>query len=262
VALNSSSFNATRVVGPAIAGVVLSVLGAAWCFLLNGLSYVAVLWGLAAMDMPDTAAATLPPRSALANMAEGLRHVWRDTRMRAVILLLAVLVIFGSPFLVLLPILARDVLGRGAVAYGWMMAAVGAGALAGALWIASYGRRLPRGAVMLRSAALYAILLMVLALQATLPAVLLTLAALGCVMIVNGAIANTLLQTLAPDPLRGRIISVYTLVAIGFSPLGAILAGGIGDTLGVEAALVLGGVVCLVGALVVGVALRGLRETR
>jgi len=251
VALNSSSFNATRIVGPVIAGFILNGLGAAWCFLLNGLSYIAVLWGLFKMDVPPPAPAAGPRGSALANMLEGLRYVWSEKRTRGVVSLTAVLTIFGAQYLVLLPVIARDVLGRGAEAYGWMMAAVGVGALSGALWVASYGRRIPRGRLMLGSSLTFGVLVLLLSLPRSIGLAMLILAAAGFVMIANGAMANTLLQTLSPERLRGRVVSVYTLVAVGMAPLGALEAGTVAEHFGAPAALALGGAVCVVGALLV-----------
>src|ERR1051326_6585970 len=131
IALNSVSFNASRIVGPVIAGIVLGTAGAGVCFLLNGVSYLAVLWGLFRMDVPPFQRPAIPTGSALDNVTLGLRHIVRDTRMRALVVLIAILTIFGTPFLVLLPIVAKLVLGRGAGAYGWMMSAVGIGALLG-----------------------------------------------------------------------------------------------------------------------------------
>ena len=251
VALNSSSFNASRIVGPVIAGFILNAGGAAWCFLLNGLSYVAVLWGLFSMNLPPFRPHAAPPASAWANMLEGLRYAWSDKRTRGVVLLTTVLTIFGSQFLVLLPVIARDVLGRGAEAYGWMMAAVGLGALSGALWVASYARRLPRGPLLVRTSVTFGALVLLLALPRSIGLALLVLAAAGFAMIANGALANTLLQTLAPEQLRGRVVSVYTLVAVGMAPLGALEAGTVAEHFGAPAALLAGGTVCVVGALLV-----------
>ncbi|MBI4422071.1 MAG: MFS transporter, partial [Gemmatimonadetes bacterium] len=261
VALNSVSFNATRIMGPAIAGIVLGVAGAAVCFLLNGLSYIAVLGSLFVMDRPSVRPLAGPAASALANIAAGLRHVAQDRRMRSLVLLVSVLNFFGMPFLVLLPILARNVLGKGAAEYGWMMSAVGLGALAGALWIAGASRRLPRGRIVGWSATAFGLLVTALALARSLPVALGLLVLTGFAMIVNGAIANTLLQTLAPDDLRGRVVSVYTLVSVGFAPVGALQAGAIAERFGAPAALAVGGVACLLGTAAALARTRELRTT-
>lgn len=251
VALNSSSFNASRMVGPVIAGFILNAWGAAWCFLINGMSYVAVLWGLFSMRVPPFRPSAVPPASAWSTMLEGLRYTWSEPRTRGVVIIAGTVTIFGAQFLVLLPVLARDVLGRGAEAYGWMMAAVGTGALAGALWVASYGRRFSRGRLMLFSSLSPGLLVVLLALTRQISLVLLILTALGVVLITNGAMTNTILQTLAPERLRGRVVSVYTLVAVGLAPVGALEAGWVASRFGVPAALVVGGTICVLGVVAV-----------
>ncbi len=262
VALNSVSFNSTRIVGPAIAGIVLGIVGPGICFLVNGLSYLAVLWGLSRMNVPPRPAAEPAKRSALENVMDGLRYITRDPRMNALVIASTILTIFGSPFLVLLPVFAKDVLGRGASAYGWMMAAVGAGALLGALWIAGPGRRRARGVVIGWTAVGFGVLITVLALARHLWLALPILAMIGFTMIVSGNIVNTLLQTLAPEYLRGRVVSVYTLVAVGFAPIGAMEAGWIAEHFGAPAALVVGGLISAVGALVILARTPELRTTK
>jgi MFS family permease len=184
-------------------------------------------------------------------MLEGLRYTWNEPRTRGVVIIAGTVTIFGAQFLVLLPVLARDVLGRGAEAYGWMMAAVGVGALSGALWVASYGRRFSRGRLMLFSSLLPGVLVVLLALTRQISLSLLILTALGLVLIINGAMTNTILQTLAPERLRGRVVSVYTLVAVGLAPVGALEAGFVASRFGVPVALIVGGIICLLGVLAV-----------
>jgi predicted MFS family arabinose efflux permease len=229
---------------------------------LNGLSYMGVLWGLFRMQVPPFQRSAVPPGSAITNILAGLRHIARDARMRTLVILIGILTVFGAPFLVLLPIVARDVLGRGAGTYGWMMAAVGAGALAGALWIAGPARRLPRGRIVVWSSTGFGLLVTALGAARSLPVALPLLAVTGCAMIVNGAIVNTLLQLLAPEELRGRVISVYTLVAVGFAPLGAVEAGTIAEHFGAPTALVVGGLICVVGALITLLRTPELKQTR
>ena len=250
VALNSSSFNATRIIGPVVAGFILSIGGAGWCFLINGLSYIGVLVGLFMMDVPAPPP-DRPRMSALGNMLEGLRYVWTERRTRGIVLLITTLSIFGSQFLVLLPVIARDDLGKGAQAYGWMLSAVGFGALAGALWVASASRKIPRGRLLLRTSLASGILVALLAVPHSIGPVLVILTAMGFVMISNGASANTLLQTLSPERLRGRVVSVYTLVAVGMAPLGALEGGAVAERFGARVALMLGGSVCVLGSLLV-----------
>ena len=261
VALNSVSFNATRIIGPAIAGIVLGVAGAGVCFLVNGISYAAVLWGLFAMDVPSRRSPA-SSASAVRNILVGLRHIAADSRMRSLVLLTSVLSIFGTPFLVLLPIVAKHVLGRGAALYGGMMAAVGSGALLGALWIGGASRRVSRGRVLGWSATAYGLLVTLFSFARSIPLALGLLGLIGLVMIVTGAIANTLLQTLAPDDLRGRVVSVYTLVSVGFAPIGALQAGAVAERWGAPGALALGGLICVIGAVIALASTPELRQTR
>jgi MFS family permease len=262
VALNSVSFNATRIVGPAVAGMVLGIAGPGVCFLINGVSYLAVLWGLFQMKLPAPPPSKAKPGSAVRNILDGLGYIGRDRRMRTLLVVSALLTIFGSPFLVLLPIVAKHVLGRGAAAYGWMMAAVGLGALCGAVWVGGPGRRMGRGRIINWTSTLFGLLVMSLAVARAMPLVLVLLALIGFVMISSGAIVNTLLQVLAPDELRGRVVSVYTLVAVGFAPIGAVQAGAIAERWGAPAALAIGGSVCVVGVLAALLRTPELRELK
>jgi MFS family permease len=286
VALNSSAFNATRIVGPSIAGILIAAVGVATCFLVNGLSYIAVLTGLLAMRLPPDRHTARPPVlppsrptavppvlppdrptafpsvSTWSTIREGLAHVANDRRMLAMMVLLANQSVFGSSVLVLLPIFARDVMGHGAIQYGWMMTALGVGALTGALGVATWARQIPKGRVMIRSSAVFGTLLIAFSMIRSLPLALAVLVLSGLAMVVSGAIANTLLQHLSPDRLRGRVMSLYSLVAVGLAPFGALQAGAIAEQLGAPIAIAAGGFVCLASALVAMLKAPELMETR
>ena len=244
IALNSSAFNVTRVLGPAVAGVVIGKLGVGVCFLLNGLSFLAVLTALFAIRLPPYRRAALPP-STWAHIREGLRYVTGDRRVSAIVLNIAALSIFGYPFLVLMPVVARDVLGKGAVEFGWMSSAVGAGALAGALMLAAFARRLPKGRMLRWASTGFGIILFAFSLSRSLPLSLAVLVMTGFVLIVNTATTNTLLQTLTPDELRGRVMSVFTLAFVGMGPIGALQAGILADRIGAPTTLMVGALVCV-----------------
>ncbi len=249
VALNASAFNGTRVVGPAIAGVLIAAVGVGVCFLINGLSYLPVVAALLVMRVPPQRQ-TAGRASAWADIREGLRYILSEGRIRALIVNIAVVSIFGLPVLVLMPVVARDVLGLGAVEFGWMMSAVGVGAVIGALSLAVIGHRLPRGRVLSLASFVYGVLIVLFALTRSLPLVLGLLTLLGCAIITTAALTNTLLQTIAPDELRGRVISLYALAFVGISPFGALLAGWVAERYSTPAALVIGGSVCAVGTAV------------
>jgi MFS family permease len=248
IALNASAFNATRLVGPAIAGLLIAAVGVGACFLFNGLSYIAVLAALLAMRLPSSRPPVLPWTSAWANIADGLRFAAAEPRIRALLLNITVMSICGLPALTLLPVLARLELGQGAREFGWMMSAVGAGALIGALAVATFAPRMPKGRVTGWGAALFGVSVAALGFSPSLPVALVILMALGLAMITTTALTNTLLQSLAPDGLRGRVISVYTFSFVGMAPIGALLGGTAAEHFGVTATLGAGGLVTVAGA--------------
>jgi MFS family permease len=190
-----------------------------------------------------------PAVSAWANIREGLRYVASEPRVRVLLVNVAALSIFGLPFLTLLPVLARQGLGRGAQEYGWMMSAVGGGALVGALALATFGSHLPRGRVLGTASVVFGLAVGGLALVRSVLAALALLMVAGAAMITTTALTNTLLQLLAPDWLRGRVISVYTFAFIGMAPFGALMGGSVAEGLGVFVALGLGGALTTAAAL-------------
>jgi MFS family permease len=259
IALNSSVFNATRVVGPALAGVVIGKAGVAWCFLLNGLSYIAVIRSLIVMDLPvrEPVAA---PATAWAGLREIASYVRSDARVSALVALTALLSIFGFPVLTLMPVFARDVLGVGAEGYGVLMAAVGLGAMAGALAIAATSRRLPRGRLQLVGGTAFGVLVALFAAARSFPLAVGLLGIAGCAMIVNNALTNTMLQTLVPDNLRGRVMGFYSFVFIGMGPLGAFQAGVFAERFGAPWAVAVGGLICALAVALAWWKVPGLRE--
>lgn len=243
IALNSSAFNASRIVGPAIAGLLIGAVGVGICFLLNGLSYLALIIALVAIRVPTTPGSTYPT-SSWTSISEGLGYIAGSRVVRALLLMLATTSIFGFPFQVLLPVVARDLLQGGAVAYGWMLSAAGVGALVGGLGLATFGRHLPKGRVIAIAVPLLGLLVAAFGVVSSLPAAVGVLMLIGFTMLVYTATTNTLLQTLAPDALRGRVMSVYTLAFMGLMPFGALLAGSVAERLGPRVWLIGGGTVC------------------
>jgi MFS family permease len=250
IALNASAFNATRVVGPAFAGILIGAVGVAACFLFNGLSYVAVIGALLAMNLPSVRPPVRPSQSARSNIRDGLRYVASDARTRVLLANIGVLSVCGLPALTLLPVLARIELGQGAREYGWMMSAVGAGALIGALAVATFAGRVPKGRVVGWAAALFGLAVAVLGFSGSVGAALVLLTVLGFAMITTTALTNTLLQTLAPHALRGRVVSVYTFAFVGMAPFGAFAAGAFAASMGVGPTLAIGGTLVTIAAYV------------
>ncbi len=251
IALNSAAFNSARLVGPAIAGLAISSLGVAGCFYLNAASFLAVIAGLALIH-----AGRLPPARPAAHtsvwedLREGLAYVAKSQSIRMVVLLVAVVGTFGMNMSVLVPLEAREVLRVGPDGFGLLTSAMGLGSLLAAVLIAYLGRpaqpRLVVGAAM--GLGVFEI---VLAFVQQFSVALLVLAALGFSMIFFTTLANTTMQTTTPDPLRGRVMSLYTTVFVGTTPLGSLLAGFLAEAWGVPVPLLAGGLISL-GAGVVG----------
>lgn len=247
IALNSSAFSASRILGPAVGGVLIAAVGVGVCFLINGLSYVAVILALLAIRLPPpVVSADAPPRAF--KIRDGLRFVSAEPRIRALVVMLAVASVFGFSFQIVMPVFARQVLLRGPEAYGWMVAAAGIGALIGGLALATLGRHIPQGRAVIVGGVAFGLSLVSLGFVRSFPAVLALLVATGLSMIVQTATTNTMLQTIAPDELRGRVVSVYTFAFIGLSPFGALLAGTIAEQFGPAVFFVTGGTICALSA--------------
>ncbi|AHG90051.1 protein of unknown function DUF894 DitE [Gemmatirosa kalamazoonensis] len=232
IALNSSGFNLARVVGPALGAAVIAALGIAWCFAVNAASYLAVLVGLFMVRLPERERAA-PKGSPLAGLQEGFAYIWHTPDVRALMTMVLVFSVFGVPYLTLMPVVARDLLGLGASGYGVLLAAVGVGGFAGALFIAGAGTRLPRTRTLVAASALYAILLAVFSFVRWVPAARALLLAIGFAMICNGALANGLLQSRVPDVLRGRLMAAYSFAVVGMAQVaGSLMAGAVARAAG------------------------------
>jgi MFS family permease len=248
IALNSSLFNLARLVGPSLAGMAIALLGEGICFLMNALSFLGVIAALRAMRPRAEPERPRADRGGL-GIREGWAYAWRTPRIRASLLMLTLLSLFGMPYIVLMPVFAREVLRGGPATLGFLLAATGAGALAGALLLAA--RKDARGlrGIIVLSAGLLALALLGLALvRSPLPAYLLVaLAGLG--MIGATASCNTAIQTIVEDAYRGRVMSLYTLSLLGMAPFGSLMNGRIAERWGISATLGLGGAVCLIGGI-------------
>ncbi len=245
IALNSSGFNLARILGPAMAALVISRFGIAWAFGFNAISFVTVLIGLVMIELPPWQPAAKLVRP-LDGIRESVRFMRETPSVAAMMKLVTVYSILGIPYLTLMPVLARDRLGLGAGGYGLLLACVGIGGFVGALGLAA--RTGPQGGIKTLVAASYAFPVILLALSATSEvrlAYVLLLAA-GGAMIVNGAVSNAILQHSVPDALRGRMMAAYSFVVVGLAQtVGSFLAGAIARALGVQWAIALGAVVML-----------------
>ncbi|MDM7914173.1 MAG: MFS transporter, partial [Candidatus Eisenbacteria bacterium] len=246
IALNSSVFNAARVVGPAVAGLVIAATGEAVCFLVNGLSFLPVIAGLLAMRLEKPRAR--PHRPVLHELSEGFSFVLRTVRVRAVLLAVAISSIFGMSFTILLPVFADEILHQGARGYGLLMGAFGVGAVTSALRLAA--RSSTRGSARLITIGLglFGTSLILLSFSRVFALSLVILVLTGGAMITQLATTNTYLQRVSPDAIRGRVLSIYSFTLVGVAPIGSFLAGFVAQHFGAPWSVRLGGIACLVGA--------------
>ncbi|HET7463327.1 MAG TPA: MFS transporter [Longimicrobium sp.] len=245
IALNSAQFNATRIVGPAVAGWLIGTAGTAACFYANAASYLFVLAGLRAMRLPVF---RRPERRAgtLETIREGLAYIRSDRLSRTLVCLIAVFSVLGFPYVMLMPVFARDILRVGAHGLGWLLAATGAGALAGGIALAAAGERIPRGRIMLGASLGFCAAVFAFAGSRSFPLSLALLALVGFTMVLNNATVNALLQSTVPDHLRGRVMSVYVFMFVGTAPVGALQAGALSKALDAPTALQIGAAVLAV----------------
>ncbi|HBE73086.1 MAG TPA: MFS transporter [candidate division Zixibacteria bacterium] len=243
IALNSAVFNAARILGPALAGVLIGFIGMAGCFFSNGVSFLAVilgLWMIRRERLPP------PPRgSAWHEMRAGISYAWNQPVIRSLVMIIAVFSIFGMPYAILMPIFARDILGAGARGLGFLMTANGVGALTGALGLAAFSQTRSRGRLVMTAGVVFSLSLSAFALSRSFALSLMLLPLVGWSMVSQTATINTLLQTTVPDELRGRVMSLFTFVFMGMMPFGSLLAGAAAQRFGAPAALTAGAAVCL-----------------
>jgi MFS family permease len=259
IALNSSMFNAARLIGPAVAGFAIAAIGEAPVILLNGVSYLAVLAALFAIDVPRRAGPAAGG-AVLSGIKEGFDYAFGFRPIRALLLLVATVSLAGVPFSVLLPIFATDVLGGGARMLGALSASTGLGALAGALFLASRHSVRGLGRVIVLAALLFGAALIAVAVSRFAPLSMAFLVAAGFGMMVQMAASNTILQTLVDDDKRGRVMSLYSMAYIGTAPLGSLFAGVVASQVGAPATLAVGGAICVLAALAFGRRLPRLRQ--
>jgi MFS family permease len=244
IALNSAIFNLSRVLGPAIAGILVASIGEAWCFLANAISYIGVITGLLLMKIGNRIA---PPRAgnAIAGIVEGFRFVLGTPPIFALLALLGILSLTGMPFAVLMPIFADRILNGGATGLGILMGASGVGALAGALTLASRTSVRGLGRWVAFSGMAFGTGLILFALSRSFWLSTALMVPIGFAMMIEMGSSNTLIQTMSPDHLRGRVMAVYSMMFMGMAPFGALLAGLAAERLGAALTVAAGGTICL-----------------
>jgi MFS family permease len=248
IALNSSMFNAARLVGPSIAGVMIATVGESWCFLLDGVSYFAVI--LALLAMKDLKRRDRPAQHAgiIEHLLEGWRYVHGFRPIRSLMLQLAWLCLVAMPFAVLMPVFADEILGGGAHTLGFLMGASGLGALSGALWLTTRKSVVGLGRVILINTVVFGGGLIGFALSRSLPVSLAFLTIAGFGMMVQTASTNTVIQTIVDEEKRGRVMSFYVMSFLGTAPFGSLLAGWLSTRIGAPQTVIVSGTLCIATA--------------
>ncbi|HEX8490759.1 MAG TPA: MFS transporter [Chthoniobacterales bacterium] len=250
ISLNSSAFNCARIVGPSIAGFLIAQVGIAMCFLADGLSYIPVIAGLLLMRLPNKQTQIESEAGPIGQALEGFRYVFQHRRVLTILSLFTVVGIFGWSYSVLMPAFARDVLHLGASGYGLLMAGSGVGALLGALTVASAGHILPTRTMALGGVWIFSAALTLFAFNKNLYLGVLLLALVGFGIVLYFSTSNTVLQSIVPDEMRGRVMGIWALIFGGMIPLGSLEAGILADFIGTPATMAIGALVCALAAFV------------
>lgn len=246
IALNSTMVNGSRIIGPSIGGLLIAAVGEGWCFLIDAVSYVAVIASLLAMRL----ALEAPVRAethVLEELREGFRYVSGFLPVRAVLLVLATMAMMGMPYMVLMPAMARSVLHGGPHTYGILLAMAGVGAMGGALYLASRTTVVGLERAIATAACLFGAGLIAFSLSRLVWLSLIILPIAGAGMMVTMASTNTFLQTVVEERLRGRVMAFYVMAFLGTAPIGSLMAGIVANHLGVPTTIFIGGALCVVG---------------
>ena len=257
IALNSTMVNASRIVGPSIGGLIIAAVGEGWCFMIDAVSYIAVIASLLAMHVERK-----PVRSRGAMLDElraGFKYVAGFAPVRTALTLLAIVATMGMPYTVLMPIIATNVLHGGAHTLGFLMTASGAGAVVGALYLASRQSVVGLGRIMMFATLSFGAGLVVFGLTRVFWLAVLVLPFVGGGMMVEMASTNTILQTITEEHMRGRVMAFYTMAFLGTAPIGSLIAGVAASRIGASNTIILGGVACMMGAIWLAFRLPGLR---
>ncbi|MFB3921714.1 MAG: MFS transporter [Terriglobia bacterium] len=247
IALNSSMVNGSRLVGPSLAGVLIAAAGEGYCFLIDGISYVAVVASLLAMRI-TSAQERRAGREVWHELREGWSYAWSFAPIRAILFLLALVSLVGMPYTVLMPVVAASVLHGGPHTLGFLMAASGIGALVGTVTLAMRKSVLGLGRLMAVSAGLFGAALVGFGLSRSLWLSLLLITAAGFGIMRQLAASNTILQTIVDEDKRGRVMSFYSMAVMGMAPFGSLLAGAAANRIGAPWTLALGGALAVIGA--------------
>lgn len=260
IALNSSMFNASRIMGPSIGGILIALVGEGWCFFIDGVSYVFVIGSLVAMRLPPRVIREAGGRW-LDDLVAGVSYVAHAAPIRSLLVLMAVASLAGMPYNVLMPEIAAGVLGGDADVLGLLMTSTGVGALLGAAWLATrHGLRGLRRLVHV-GAVTFGVGLVLFSFARTLPVAVALLVVVGMGFMVQSAGANTLVQTLVEEEKRGRVMAMFAMAVLGMMPVGGLIAGWAAELIGAQATIRVGGLVCVGSAVMSFSTARPLGET-
>ncbi len=258
IALNSSMFNGARIIGPAIAGILVASIGEGWCFFVNGVSYIAVIAGLLLMKLQPRSYQQ-PAGSPLEHIVEGFRFVRRTAPIRAILLLLGLISLVAMPYTVLMPVFADRILHGGARGLGILMGATGVGALLAALTLATRTGVYGLGRWVAFACAGFGVSLLLFSFSRNFWLSTALLLPVGFCMMLETSSSNTLIQAMVPDHLRGRVMAVYSMMFMGMAPFGALLGGALADRVGAPLTVAMGAIACIGGAAVFGLQLPKIR---
>lgn len=248
IALNSSMVNAARLLGPSLGGVVIAAVGEGWCFMIDAISYIAVIISLLAMTLVQRTILRTSDANMFAQLREGWNYAARFAPIRNILMLIGLVSLVGMPYTVLMPVFANDVLHGGPNTLGLLMAASGVGALIGALLLAARKSVLGLGKYIPLTAGAFGAGLIVFSFTRVLWLSLLLMVVTGLGFMVQMAVSNTILQTIVDEDKRGRVMSFYTMAFMGTAPFGSLLAGSVAERIGAPHTLFFGGIGCLLGA--------------
>lgn len=249
IALNSMMFNGARLIGPSVAGIVLATTGEGICFLINALSYIFIIISLLAMHVPAIGEKKKETKI-FSELKEGLAYTFGFPPIKSIILLLGLVSLMGASYQVLMPVYAKDILHGDSHTFGFLMGAAGAGALLGAVYLASRESVMKLGRLIPAATALLSAGLIALAFNSSFLVSMFLMFFTGLGMMAQTAASNTIIQTITDDDKRGRVMSLYTMALMGTAPFGSLLAGWMAKLLGTPWTIFIGGAACLIGALV------------
>ena len=260
IALNSSMVNAARLIGPSVGGVVIAAIGEGWCFMIDALSYIAVIASLLAMTLTSRMIQPIREANMFQQLREGWNYAARFAPIRDILLLIGLVSLVGMPYTVLMPVFADDVLHGGPNTLGLLMAASGVGALTGAMLLAARKSVLGLGKYIPLTAGAFGAGLIMFSFSRVIWLSLLLMVVTGLGFMVQMAVSNTILQTIVDEDKRGRVMSFYTMAFMGTAPFGSLLAGSVADRIGAPHTLLFGGIGCLLGAVWFATTLSNLRK--